>query len=111
MESGTDVRHRHKPGRMGFAKMRGLLAVFWTVLPMLMHGALAQQLTVDPESIVPLPDRLEMRQPAPDVPPDIARFGGAWIGTWADDIRAILVVERVEPAGRADVVFAHGDKA
>jgi dienelactone hydrolase len=91
--------------------MRTLLAVFWTVLLMLTHSALAQPLNVDPESIVPLPEKLEMEQPAPEVPSNIARFYGAWIGTWGDDIRAILVVERVKPDGRADVVFAHGDSA
>jgi hypothetical protein len=52
-----------------------------------------------------------METPAPDVPPEIARFHGAWIGTWGDDIRTVLVVERVKADGRADVIFAHGDSA
>ena len=60
--------------------MRNLLiivAVFmsWT------HNALAQPLTVDPESIVPLPGNFDMEMPAPGVSPEIARFHGAWIGT------------------------------
>ena len=46
-----------------------------------MQNALPQPVTVDPESIVPLPVRFEMEMPAPDVPPEIARFHGAWIGT------------------------------
>jgi dienelactone hydrolase len=91
--------------------MRRRLIVFSTVFFMLMHSAQAQPLTVDPESIVPLPDKFEMAMPAPDVPNEIGRFYGAWIGTWGDDIRQILVVERVEPDGRADVIFAHGDSA
>jgi dienelactone hydrolase len=78
---------------------------------MLMHSAQAQPLTVDPEAIVPLPDKFDMETPAPDVPPEIARYHGAWIGTWGDDIRTILVVERVKPDGRANVIFAHGDSA
>jgi len=39
-----------------------------------------------------------MEMPAPDVPPEMARFYGAWVGTWHDD-RHILVVERVKPDG------------
>ena len=72
--------------------------------------AQAQSLTVDPESIVPLPDKFDMEMPAPDVPPQMARFYGAWVGTWADD-RHILVVERIKPDGHADVVFARADSA
>jgi hypothetical protein len=91
--------------------MRNLLTVIAVVLTGWMSNAQAQSLTVDPESIVPLPDKFEMEPPASDVPPEIARFQGAWIGTWAEDIRHILVVERVRRDGHADVIFAHGDSA
>ncbi len=77
---------------------------------MSMHGAGAQPLTIDPESVVPLPPKFDMEAPAPDVPADIARFQGAWIGTWHDD-RHILVVERVSADGNANVVFAVSDSA
>lgn len=80
------------------------------VLLMSIHNTQAQPLTVDPETIVPLPDKFDMEMPAPDVPPQIARFQGAWIGTWHDD-RHILVVERVRPDGHANVVFAQSDSA
>lgn len=90
--------------------MRRPLAVLSMVFLMLMHRAQAQPLTVDPESIVLLPEKFDMVAPAPDVPPEIARFHGAWIGTWHDD-RHILVVERVTPDGHANVVFAQGDSA
>jgi dienelactone hydrolase len=86
------------------------LLMMMQVLAMLMISAHAQPLTVDPETIVPLPDRFEMETPAADVPPEIARFQGAWIGTWHDD-RHILVVERVKADGRASVVFAQSDSA
>ncbi|TGN88169.1 hypothetical protein EOW77_0015080 [Bradyrhizobium yuanmingense] len=79
-------------------------------LVLMMQGAQAQFLTVDPETIVPLPLRFEMEQPAADVSPEIARFQGAWIGTWQDD-RHILVVERVKADGHADLVFARSDSA
>src|SRR5215470_4397778 len=42
--------------------------------------------------------------------PEMARFHGAWVGTWHDD-RHILVVERVKPDGHASVVFAQADSA
>jgi len=90
--------------------MRNLLTVIAVMLISWMHDAQAQPLTVDPESIVPLPEKFDMETPAPDGPPEIARFQGAWIGTWHDD-RHILVVERVKPDGHADVVFAQADSA
>jgi dienelactone hydrolase len=86
------------------------LVSFSTLFLISMHNAQAQPLTVDPESVVPLPDKFDMETPAPDVPPEMARFHGAWIGTWHDD-RHILVVERIKPDGHADVVFAKSDSA
>ena len=76
----------------------------------MMQSAQAQPPTVDPETIVPLPSQFDMEPPASDVPPEIARFEGAWIGTWQDD-RHILVVERVRADGHADLVFARSDSA
>jgi dienelactone hydrolase len=90
--------------------MRSLLMLTVAVVMTWLSNAQAQSLTVDPESIVPLPDTFDMEQPAPDVPPGIARFQGAWIGTWQDG-RHILVVERVRPDGHANVVFAQSDSA
>ncbi len=88
--------------------MRIFLATLLTVFAM--NNAPAQPLTVDPETIVPLPKQFDMETPGRDVPPDIARFQGAWIGTWQDD-RHILVVERVSADGHAKVVFARSDSA
>jgi dienelactone hydrolase len=90
--------------------MRSLLLVFATVFMSWMHNARGQPLTVDPESIVPLPNKFDTATPGPDVPPEIARFHGAWVGTWQDD-RHILVVERVTSDGRANVIFAQSDSA
>jgi dienelactone hydrolase len=90
--------------------MRNLLIVILAVFMSWMHNAQSEPLTVDPESIVPLPNKFDMEKPAPDVPPEIARFQGAWIGTWHDD-RHILVVERVTRDGHANVVFAQSDSA
>lgn len=90
--------------------MRVMLAILSMAFLMMTHNAHAQPLTVDPESIVPLPDKFAMKPPAPDAPPEIARFYGAWIGTWHDD-RHILVVESIRPDGHANVVFAQSDSA
>jgi dienelactone hydrolase len=90
--------------------MRKLLMVSVAVFMSWLSNAQAQPLTVDPESIVPLPDTFDMETPSPDVPPEMARFHGAWIGTWQDD-RHILVVERIRPDGHTDVVFAQADSA
>ncbi len=98
------------PWRGSDGNMRNVLTIIVVVMSW-MSSAQAQPLTIDPETIVPLPDRFDMEAPAPDVPPEMARFQGAWIGTWGEDIRTILVVERVKPDGRADVIFAHGDSA
>ena len=91
--------------------MRRSLTMIAVVFAGWMHNAQAQPPTVDPESMVPLPDKFDSELPAADVPYEIARFQGGWIGTWGDDIRTILVVERVKPDGRADVIFAHGNSA
>jgi dienelactone hydrolase len=37
------------------------------------------------------------------------RFLGAWIGAWDGLQRHVLVVERVDPDGRADIIYAVGD--
>jgi hypothetical protein len=103
--------HRGAGFRLGLGwNMHNLLMVIVVVSMSWMHNAKAQSTTVDPESIVPLPDEFDMEMPEPDVSPDIARFQGAWIGTWHDD-RHILVVERVKPDGHANVVFVQSDSA
>jgi dienelactone hydrolase len=112
LDRGVSPRdHREMSFRPGFERnMRKLLTIIAVAIMSWMHNAQAQPLTVDPETIVPLPEKFDMETPAPDVPLDIARFQGAWIGTWHDD-RHILVVERVKADGHANVVFAQSDSA
>jgi len=45
--------------------MRNLLLVIVAVFMTWMHNAQAQSLTVDPESVVPLPDKFDIEMPAP----------------------------------------------
>jgi dienelactone hydrolase len=63
----------------------------------------------DPESLVPLPSQLEMRPPPADVPIAIARFYGAWGGTWGDDMRHVLIIESVAQNGDAAAIYATAD--
>jgi hypothetical protein len=49
--------------------MRKLLTIIVVVFMSWSPNAQAQTLTVDPESMVPLPDKFDMEPPAPDVPP------------------------------------------
>jgi len=61
---------------------------------------------------VPLPSDLKLDTPAPDVPARIARFAGAWAhDAWDGVLPHVLVVEIVDGAGRAQVVYALGDFA
>jgi dienelactone hydrolase len=97
---------------MGFGRNMPRVLIALSILFLIsMHHAQAQPLTIDPESVVPLPDKLDIEMPAPDVPPEIARFHGAWVGSFGEGVRYIIVVERMKPDGRADIVFAHGDSA
>ena len=60
-----------------------------------------------------LPTDVRIVPPAADVPPAIARFSGAWLGTWAfgknrDTLCGALVVEEVFASGHARVIYSHG---
>jgi dienelactone hydrolase len=62
-----------------------------------------------PERWVALPERVVVTPAGPDVPPDAAALLGAWAGRWGEDLRHVLIVEAIEPSGRARVVYALGD--
>jgi dienelactone hydrolase len=88
--------------------LRGVGAV--CVAAVLSHGlsdtAHAQTPTI------PLPSDLKADLPADDVPPNVARFAGAWAhGAWDGVLPHVLVVETVDGTGRAQVVYALGDSA
>jgi dienelactone hydrolase len=61
---------------------------------------------------IPLPADLRIDPPAADVPSNVARFAGAWAhGAWDGLLPHVLIVETVDRAGRAQVVYALGDLA
>ncbi len=60
---------------------------------------------------MPLPSTWEFEQPAADVPAEIARWHGVWAGSWADELKYALVVEKVAPDGAVQVIYAVGDSA
>ncbi len=92
--------------RLGLVWFAALVGVVFAGGPVQAQGA-----RPDPESVVPLPATLEITAPGADVPAALAAFQGAWVGTWEDEFRNILVVERIFPDGRANVVYAWADSA
>ncbi len=68
-------------------------------------AALAQ-----PPPTIPMPSDLKLDTQADDVPASVSRFAGAWAhGAWDGVLPHVLVVEAVDGAGRAQVVYALGD--
>jgi len=56
-----------------------------------------------------LPDNLTLAPPAADVPPEIAAFAGVWGGDrWDGVLPHTLAVERVQPDGTANIIYALG---
>src|SRR5215467_740507 len=56
----------------------------------------------------PLPADVKLTPPGPNVPADLARFAGAWTGTWDGDICSTLAVEDVFSNGVARLVYSRG---
>jgi dienelactone hydrolase len=73
--------------------------------------ARGQTTASDPESVVALPPAFEITAAGADIPAELARFQGAWVGTWEDEFRNILVVERIAADGKANVVYAWADSS
>jgi hypothetical protein len=78
------------------------------VLGSLARGAEAR----DCHHATPLPADVRLIASGADVPPDAARFAGAWVGPWktatGDIVCGTLVVEEVLPTGHARVVYSRG---
>lgn len=85
-----------------------LIVGFALVLGLLARCAEAR----DCRDETPLPADIRLIAPGADVPPDAARFAGAWVGPWkeatGDTVCGTLVVEEVLPTGHARVVYSHG---
>jgi hypothetical protein len=68
------------------------------------------------QSVTPMPPDVTVVAPGADVPPDVAAFGGTWVGQFhtADvPMNQTLVVMRIEKDGdvwRAHVLFSHGEQ-
>lgn len=63
----------------------------------------------------PLPDDLNIVQPDPSLPKELAAFSGKWQGHWynprySGGFDAILIVEKIEPE-KAIVIYCWGDSA
>lgn len=60
---------------------------------------------------VPLPADAVVADNSGSLPDINGRFSGAWVGSWGDTLKHILVVERISPDGEASVIYAVGDLA
>lgn len=59
-------------------------------------------------SDIVLPPDLAVVQPGEGVTPERAAYSGLWAGVWRGQLNHILAIERVEPNGAAQVVYASG---
>src|SRR5262249_26871521 len=59
---------------------------------------------------VRLPGDVSVSNPQ-NIPENIKRFSGAWVGAWGGQLHHILIVESIMADGKANVVYAVGDNA
>lgn len=60
----------------------------------------------------PLPQDIAIVPPSAEVPVDATHFSGKWSGgKWDGILDNVLVVEKIEPDGKAVVVYAWGDNS
>jgi hypothetical protein len=76
------------------------------VLPVFPRAGSSAELLIDG---VPIPEISRTAEPRPDLPEKYKLFLGAWIGSWGDALRHILIVEDVQSDGSASVIYAVGD--
>ena len=67
----------------------------------------------------PLPTNINIVPPGPNVPENLARLSGKWVGTlsisagdgknWADTTQHILIVEKIDEVGVITVIYSRGD--
>ena len=58
---------------------------------------------------VPIPLDAKVTHPGYRVPPSSGPFPGVWTGTWGGQLDHILIVERIEPGGKAHIIYAWGN--
>jgi len=80
----------------------GVIAILTTTLLAATAGA------KDCAGETPLPADVKVTPPGTNVPPDLAHFAGAWIGSWDGDVCTTLVVEELFANGVARVVYSRG---
>ncbi len=57
-----------------------------------------------------VPVAYSLTTPPADVPAKARGFAGVWTGEWNDGLCTALVVERVQPDGRAELLYVHGSR-
>lgn len=84
------------------------LTLQWLAAMAFLWSALASAAAETLVDGVPLPSDAAV---AESTDPSSRRFSGAWVGSWGDTLKHILVVERISDGGEADVIYAVGDLA
>lgn len=91
-------------------KIEKLLVVFLAILALLMFNAVGMCASSDDQA--PLPAKLRIVPPGPEVNPDLAKLSGKWVGRlsltgtrWTADVNHILVVESIDN-GRVTVIYS-----
>ncbi len=81
-----------------------------TVLPGIFYLLFASAVYALAESCeTPLPDDVNIRTPAADVPEKYTGFSGRWgPGKWDGELCHVLVVETIDPEGEAEVIYSWG---
>lgn len=91
-------------------------------VPVLRRLALEWLATIALGALAPSPARAEVLVDGVPLPSDAAvtestgsgaakLLSGAWVGSWGDTLKHILVVERISDRGEASVIYAVGDLA
>jgi hypothetical protein len=92
-----------------------LILISGLVLVLLMFGSVFAWRETEISKSVPLPKKIQIIQPAGDLPKEIAAFSGRWEGEWeggARQSKSVLIVEEIN-AAKAKVIYgwsAHGNQ-
>jgi hypothetical protein len=94
---------RGSADRKGGAKMKKMVLI-GTVLGVIV-GCVT---TTSTSTFTPLPSSVEIIQPSPGLPKEIAGFFGTWHGIWDNGHKVTLVVEKIE-LPTATVIYSWGE--
>lgn len=71
------------------------LCLMLVLLLALIENSFAAWKETDISKFVPLPPKIEIIPPPPDLPKEVAAFSGRWEGIWEGDVKSVLIVEKI----------------